>query len=150
MHQGVIFLKIWGSLKCCSCRMVKCARFWVCVCLCVLAWGVCPYTHTQAELNYRPVQWPALYHLDLCCLMLSKICLIKGMMVVRREVILTFETNAHSHYPSCNGVPQVPWGTNDALTSSSSRGSLEPVPTTWQSHSLKFTYLILVLIERNF
>ena len=105
MHQGVIFLKIWGSLKCCSCRMVKRARFWVWVCLCVLAWGVCPYTHTQAELNYRPVQWPALYHLDLCCLMLSKICLIKGITVVRREVTLTFETNAHSHYPSCSGVP---------------------------------------------
>lgn len=91
---------------------------------------VSPYTHTQAELNDRPVHWPALYHLDLCCLMLSKICLIKGIMVVRREVILTFETNAHSHYPRCSGIPQGPWGTNDALTSSSSRvlWSLCPIP----------------------
>ena len=75
----------------------------VCICVCVC---VCVYTHTQAELNHRPMNWPALCHLDLCCLMCSKICLIKGIMVVRRKVILTFETNAHSHYPSCSGVPR--------------------------------------------
>lgn len=56
------------------------------------------------------MHWPALYHLDLCCLTLSKIRLIKGIMVVRREVILTFETNADSHYQA---AARSPWTTGN-------------------------------------
>ena len=63
----------------------------VCVCVSVF---VCVCTHTQ------PMQWPVHYHLDLCCLMLCKIHLIKGIMVVGREATLTFEPNAPSHRPS--------------------------------------------------
>lgn len=90
--------------------MVKCAS---CVCLCM---SVSAYSYTQDGLNYRPKHWPALYHLDLCYFMLHKICLIKGLMVVKSEVILTFEPNAQSHTQAAVRSPGM-LGSNDAFFS---------------------------------
>lgn len=81
--------------------MVKHATYFgdVCVYVCV-----CMCTH-KVGLNYRPMHWPAINHLDLCYLMLSKVDLIKGIIVFRREAIVTFEPN-NSHYPSCSAIPR--------------------------------------------
>lgn len=75
--------------------------------------------------------------------MLSKIHLIKGIMVVRREATLTFEPIVPSHCPSMMGTMICsPRTLGNTWGFPLQRDSLGPVPTTRKPHSLPFLCFI--------